>query len=110
MTTEEIRELAGLVADLVLERLGARDERPELATKGELARVLRVEPASIDRWVRQGMPCAERGSYRLFDRVACEAWVSARPKPERPRRPPPAASPLPVSSVVELKTRTRKAG
>lgn len=103
MSPDEIAAVARQVVAQLRAELGIL--APGLLTKGEIAGVLRVEPQTIDRWVRQGMPAEDRASYRLFDRAKCEQWVAGRKKPARPRR---GSTTAPSLDGVEL--RTRKAG
>jgi hypothetical protein len=105
--------------DVIVERVATRvigalrppdepEPPPTLLTKAELAHALRRSSPTIDRWVTEGMPYADMGTYRLFDREACRAWVAARPRPGRPPKTAPAATAPATLPGVELRTRTRR--
>jgi hypothetical protein len=46
-----------------------------LVDKRELARMLSVSPATVDRLVRAGLPFVPVGDVRRFDVTACRAWL-----------------------------------
>ena len=49
--------------------------------KAELAQVLGVNLATIDSWVRQGLPCKRTGNVRsplIFDSAVTIAWACIR--------------------------------
>jgi hypothetical protein len=71
---------------------------PARLSKAELAVALHRTPATVDRWVRDGMPCDDMGSYKLFDLAACRAWVAARPRVERPQLARAVAPPVSLSN------------
>lgn len=105
MSQDELRALARMVVEMLRSELVTLPGfAPGLLTKDEIAAVLRVSPGTVDRWTREGMPSEPRGSYKLFDRAQCEAWVAARPKPARPILAPVRQGP-PSLRGVELRTR-----
>jgi len=111
------RDLEALAERVAIKLVGAlrpsepdTSAAPELVTKAEVAHALRRSTPTVDRWVTEGMPFVDMGSYRLYDLAACREWVAARPKPGRPvRREQPniiATSPI---VGVERRTRARRA-
>ena len=50
-----------------------------LLLKRSIALRLAVSTATIDRYVKQGMPWEPFGSSKRFKGDACEAWMKARP-------------------------------
>ena len=61
-----------------------------LVDKRELARLLSVSSATIDRQVRSGMPYQPVGEVRRFDFDMCKAWLASQGKSTAA---PPALSP-----------------
>jgi predicted DNA-binding transcriptional regulator AlpA len=66
-----------------------------LIDKRELARLLSVSRATIDRLVRDGLPYLPVGDVKRFDVAECRAWLVNRdkPLPPDPAVPPPASGP-----------------
>lgn len=92
--------------DVLLDALHAPAEAPSQATPGhasalaplvdkrEVARLLAVSPATIDRLVRSGMPHQPVGEVRRFDVAECRAWLADRAK---------QALALPPASVAQAR-------
>jgi phage terminase Nu1 subunit (DNA packaging protein) len=78
------------IADAVAAKLGAAPAGG-LITKDELARQLKVSPATITRSVRRGMPVEYVGDLPRFDAAACRAWLHDRAASGR-RAPAPSVS------------------
>lgn len=73
--------------------------------KAELAKALRVSLATVDRLVREGMPCELVGARRRFDLEACRVWLAARGRKS-------TASPAPRAEddSIDVTRVTRRAG
>jgi hypothetical protein len=110
----QVEALAERIAHKVVERLRPPVREPAtipgLVSKAELAHALRRSTPTIDRWVKLGMPYHDMGTYRLFDLPACRAWVAQRPRPGRPVKVAPSASPPARSLPAGVELRTRKRG
>jgi predicted DNA-binding transcriptional regulator AlpA len=50
-----------------------------LLVKRAIALRLGVSTATVDRYVKQGMPFTSFGSSKRFGYATCEAWIKARP-------------------------------
>ena len=49
-------------------------------TKQQVAEALQFHPRSIERWMREGLPCRYFGSRPRFRMSQIEAWFEARQK------------------------------
>jgi phage terminase Nu1 subunit (DNA packaging protein) len=57
-------------------------------TKTDLAAVLELSIPTIERYVKQGMPCTKRGKTgNLYDEAECQAWIKANEKTGKAGRP-----------------------
>lgn len=74
--------LAARVVELVSDRMRGEAEQPapSALTKSDLAQQLNVSTATIDRFVRRGMPHFYVGDRRRFDIAACRAWLATHGK------------------------------
>jgi hypothetical protein len=79
MTEIELQRLADLVAERLRPLLAGA--RTELVTKTELADMLRVREAQIDRFVRAGMPKVTIGTSPRYDPALCRRWLAEHARP-----------------------------
>ncbi len=65
--------------DAAIERALDRRFGATRLSKTALAHALQRTPATVDRFVRAGMPHETDGAHRTFDLDACRAWLRDRP-------------------------------
>ena len=69
--------MADRVVSLAAHRAG-RDTGELWLSKRELAAHLGFSTRTIDRWVKDGLPCARFGTRLRFQRTVAEAWLRER--------------------------------
>jgi excisionase family DNA binding protein len=63
----------------------ATDDRLELLTAGEVAKLLRVKPSWVGDATRRGvLPALRFGRLVRYSRAEVEAWAMAQKRPLRP--------------------------
>lgn len=84
--------------DAAIERALTKRFGASRCSKKRLAAALDKTTATVDRYVREGMPCEHEGKRRAFDLDACRAWLQSRS---------PQSTKGPLEQGVERRTRSR---
>lgn len=72
------------VREVVREELDRALGTHRSLSKAQLAAALGKSTATIDRYVRNGMPCRSEGAHRIFDLDVCRSWLRNTPSSATP--------------------------
>lgn len=72
----DIERIALRSAELAAEIVLKRTHEPSLMTKRECAEYLRVSVSSVDRYIKEGLPCRKVGGQPRFVKDDVDEWLT----------------------------------